>query len=251
MIVYDITSASRVGCVRRQNEDMILVDNHYVRNDDHAIQVSLNNQDRYIVAVADGMGGHNRGDVASNDVLKNLQFYYHDLPSGLGASEFYEAMIEWLDSINNIVASKGRADEQYQGMGTTLVALAYYMGDFYTLNCGDSRLYRFADGAREARDVLLLPRLRPQNTVGRAARAAGGQFDGLLYHDGDAAFVYPDTLAFVCGRRDLRPCNQRLSLRRRGKVDRISSARADRLCEKRNARRGGRKSFKRKSACKF
>ena len=146
MIVYDITSASRVGCVRRQNEDMILVDNHYVRNDDHAIQVSLNNQDRYIVAVADGMGGHNRGDVASNDVLKNLQFYYHDLPSGLGASEFYEAMIEWLDSINNIVASKGRADEQYQGMGTTLVALAYYLGDFYTLNCGDSRLYRFADG---------------------------------------------------------------------------------------------------------
>lgn len=146
MIVFDITSASRVGCVRRQNEDMILVDNHYVRNDDYINQVSLNNQDRYIVAVADGMGGHNRGDVASNDVLKNLQYYYHDLPSGLGASEFYEAMLEWLDSINNIVASKGRADEQYMGMGTTLVALAYYLGDFYTLNCGDSRLYRFRDG---------------------------------------------------------------------------------------------------------
>jgi protein phosphatase len=31
-------------------------------------------------------------------------------------------------------------------MGTTLVALAYYYGDFYTLNCGDSRLYRFRDG---------------------------------------------------------------------------------------------------------
>ena len=146
MIVYDITSASRVGCVRRQNEDMILVDNHYVRNDDYSIQVSLNNQDRYVVAVADGMGGHNRGDVASNDVLRNLQYYYHDLPTGLGASQFYEAMLEWLESINNIVASKGRADEQYQGMGTTLVALAYYFGDFYTLNCGDSRLYCFRDG---------------------------------------------------------------------------------------------------------
>jgi protein phosphatase len=44
------------------------------------------------------------------------------------------------------VASKGRADEQYEGMGTTLVALAYYDGDFYTLNCGDSRLYRFRNG---------------------------------------------------------------------------------------------------------
>lgn len=146
IIAYDITSASRVGCVRRQNEDMILVDNHFVRNDDYMTQVTLNHQDKYIIAVADGMGGHNRGDVASNDVLKNLQFYYHDLPTGLGTSEFYEAIVEWLDSINNYVASKGRADEQFQGMGTTLVALAYYDGDFYTLNCGDSRLYRFSDG---------------------------------------------------------------------------------------------------------
>ena len=94
MIVYDITSASRVGCVRRQNEDMILVDNHFVRNDDYMTQVSLNHQDKFIVAVADGMGGHNRGDVASSDVLKNLQFYYHDLPTGLGTSEFYEAVVE-------------------------------------------------------------------------------------------------------------------------------------------------------------
>ena len=61
MIAYNITSASRVGCVRRQNEDMILVDNRYVRNGDYATQVALNHQDKYIVAVADGMGGHNRG----------------------------------------------------------------------------------------------------------------------------------------------------------------------------------------------
>lgn len=146
MIEFEITSASRVGCVRRQNEDMILVDSHFVRNSDYATTATLKSEDRYIIAIADGMGGHNRGDVASNDVLKNLQFYYHDLPMGLGASEYYEAVVEWLDSINNFIASKGRADEQYQGMGTTLVALSYYCGDFYTVNCGDSRLYRFRDG---------------------------------------------------------------------------------------------------------
>lgn len=125
---------------------MILVDSHFVRNSDYATTAALKSQDRYIIAVADGMGGHNRGDVASSDVLKNLQFYYHDLPMGLGASEYYEAVVEWLDAINNYIASKGRADEQYQGMGTTLVALGYYCGDFYTVNCGDSRLYRFRDG---------------------------------------------------------------------------------------------------------
>ena len=41
-----------------------------------------------------------------------------------------------------ILDSKGKADEQYKGMGTTLVALAYYNGVFYSMNCGDSRLYR-------------------------------------------------------------------------------------------------------------
>ena len=146
MVEFEITSASRVGCVRKQNEDMILVDSHFVRNSDYETKATLRSQDRYIIAVADGMGGHNRGDVASSDVLKNLQFYYHDLPMGLGASEYYEAVVEWLDSINNYIASKGRADVQFQGMGTTLVAFAYYCGDFYTVNCGDSRLYRFRDG---------------------------------------------------------------------------------------------------------
>ena len=142
-------AASRVGCVRHQNEDMVLVGHHFLRNDFFKTQVELTNQERYLIAVADGMGGHNRGDVASNDVMRNLHFYFHDLPTGLGASEFNEAIIEWLDAINNYVASKGRADEQYKGMGTTLVGLAFYEGHFYSMNCGDSRLYRYRDGVLE------------------------------------------------------------------------------------------------------
>jgi protein phosphatase len=55
----------------------------------------------------------------------------------------------WLDAINNYVASKGRADEKYKGMGTTLVGLAFYEGHFYSMNCGDSRLYRYRDGVLE------------------------------------------------------------------------------------------------------
>ena len=146
MIVLEISSASRVGCVREQNEDMILVDNHFVRDDDYQTLLTLDHKDRYIIAVADGMGGHNSGDVASCDTLHNLQYYYHDIPIGLNAGEFNEAIVGWLESINNFVASKGRADERYKGMGTTLVGLAYYSGDFYSLNCGDSRLYRFREG---------------------------------------------------------------------------------------------------------
>ena len=147
MIEFKITSASRVGCVRRQNEDMILVDSHFVRNSDYATKASLKSQDRYIIAVADGMGGHNSGEVASSDTLHNLHFFFNDIPAGLTAGEFNEMMVVWLESINNIVDSKGRVDERFKGMGTTLVGIAYYAGDFFSMNCGDSRLYRLRNGS--------------------------------------------------------------------------------------------------------
>jgi protein phosphatase len=141
-----MTAASKVGCVRSQNEDMVLLGSHFVRNDAFSTRVDLTNSDRYIMAVADGMGGHNRGDVASSDALHNLEFYFHDLPTGLSPESIKDKFEDWLDSINNIIDSKGRSDEQYKGMGTTLVGLAFFEGQFYTLNCGDSRLYRFRDG---------------------------------------------------------------------------------------------------------
>lgn len=125
---------------------MILVGDRFIRNDEYNTHVSLESDDRLMIAIADGMGGHRRGEVASSDTLHNLQFFYSDLPVGLGVSDFNEAIVGWLDSINCIIDSKGKADEEYRGMGTTLVAFAYYEGGFYSMNCGDSRLYRFRDG---------------------------------------------------------------------------------------------------------
>ena len=146
MIELEISAASRIGCVRHNNEDMILVRDHYIRDDEYHTHISLSETDRCIWAVADGMGGHRMGEVASGDTLHNLQFFFNDIPSGLDISTFNESIIGWLDSINCILDSKGKADDSYKGMGTTLVALAYYEGEFYSMNCGDSRLYRFRDG---------------------------------------------------------------------------------------------------------
>ena len=114
----------------------------FIRNDEYRTLLELGDGDRYMMAVADGMGGHLSGEVASSDVLHNLQFFFNDLPVGLDASSFIEMIMEWLESINIVLDSKGKANEQYKGMGTTLVALAYYEGAFYSMNCGDSRLYR-------------------------------------------------------------------------------------------------------------
>jgi protein phosphatase len=55
-------------------------------------------------------------------------------------------IFEWLESINNIIDSKGHSDPRYHDMGTTLVAFVYYGGEFYWMNCGDSRIYQFIGG---------------------------------------------------------------------------------------------------------
>ena len=137
-----VTAASRVGCVRKNNEDMVLVGSSFIRNDNINSKIELTSEKRIIFAVADGMGGHNSGEVASSDALHNLRFFFSDIPAGLTAGEFNEMMLVWLESINHILDSKGRVDERFKGMGTTLVGLAYYGGHFYSLNCGDSRLYK-------------------------------------------------------------------------------------------------------------
>jgi len=141
-----LTAASRVGCVRNNNEDMILAYDKLVRSDIYRSEFMTESIDRFAIAVADGMGGHRAGEVASSDALTNLQFFLSDLPSELTPVEFNEMMMVWLKSINKMIASKGRVDPSMAEMGTTLVGLVYYNNRYYWMNCGDSRIYRFRDG---------------------------------------------------------------------------------------------------------
>ena len=142
---FRISASSKTGCVRPNNEDMVLIGQRFLRNEQWNTIVNIDETDRYLVAVADGMGGHNHGEIASSEMLHNLQFFYYDLPVGLSISSFNEVMYVWLTSINNIFLAKGKSNEELRDMGTTMVALAYFSGVFYWMNCGDSRIYRLRD----------------------------------------------------------------------------------------------------------
>jgi len=144
-----LTAASRVGNVRSNNEDMILAFDKYVRSDIYQTVLAPDNLDRFVVGVADGMGGHNAGEVASEMVMENLKFYVNDLPKGLTSGELEEAMNDWLQSIHQTVNARGRSNKEQANMGTTLVALLYYGERYFWMNCGDSRLYRLRDGHLE------------------------------------------------------------------------------------------------------
>ena len=141
-----LTAASRVGNVRSNNEDMILAYDKFVRSDAYFTEFMSENSDRFVVALADGMGGHQAGEVASEVTLRNLKFYVDDMPRGLSSGEFNEMMYVWLESINHTINARGHSNPHQREMGTTLVAVIYYNERYYWLNCGDSRLYRLRDG---------------------------------------------------------------------------------------------------------
>ena len=141
-----LTAASRVGCVRSNNEDMVLAYDKSVRSEAYHTSLMTENVDRFVIALADGMGGHQAGEVASADTLSNLHFFINDLPKGLSVSEFVEMMVVWLESVNQMISSKGHVDPSMAEMGTTLVGIVYYGGRYHWINCGDSRLYRLRNG---------------------------------------------------------------------------------------------------------
>lgn len=141
-----VSASSNIGLLRHNNEDMILVRNKYIRNETYKAEIDMETCDRFVVAVADGMGGYNAGEVASQEVLTSLHFFIGDLPMKLTSQHFMETLIEWLNSINATINTKGQLHPETCNMGTTLVGIVVYEHKFFWINCGDSRLYRLRCG---------------------------------------------------------------------------------------------------------
>jgi protein phosphatase len=109
--------------------------------------VRANNQDRFLVAeplfaVADGMGGHAAGEVASATAVTALAEAFTDwTPTGLAAAA---------RAANRAVWDQAQTDVGLRGMGTTLVALAFVgpagAEELAVAHVGDSRLYLLRGG---------------------------------------------------------------------------------------------------------
>ncbi len=138
----EIKAQSHVGLVRAMNEDMILADNRFLRDTSYTIAYTLPPGKRAIFALADGMGGHNAGEVASEQVLVSLRDFYDGLPDGLSSDGLIAAFARWNKEIHAGIMEMGRENPDCLGMGTTLVGFCIYGGRFYWFNCGDSRIYR-------------------------------------------------------------------------------------------------------------
>lgn len=145
-MIVEINAQSHVGLVRQQNEDMILAGTRLIRDASYTISYTLPEGERAIFALADGMGGHNAGEVASEEALSSLSSFFDALPPALSPEQLREAFSQWNQEIHARLLRLGGEDPACQGMGTTLVGMCLYGGRAYWFNCGDSRIYRLHDG---------------------------------------------------------------------------------------------------------
>jgi len=125
---------SNVGCVRELNEDR----GRIVQPGDDAEQ----GRRGVLAIVADGMGGHSAGEVASELAVDAVHraYYAHD---GAPAA----ALVAAVQHANRTIFEMASAEKRLAGMGTTCVALAVCGGHAYAASVGDSRLYLLREGA--------------------------------------------------------------------------------------------------------
>ena len=95
-----------------------------------------------LLAVADGMGGHAAGEVASAAVIEALRPLDTQVPAG----ELLNALDHAVRRANSALSDIVKADPSLQGMGTTLTALLWSGSQLGLVHIGDSRAYLVRDG---------------------------------------------------------------------------------------------------------
>lgn len=101
--------------------------------------------DRGIFVVADGMGGHAAGEVASEMAVRVIGRELGSL-RGLSDEEVAERMRASIKSANAAIFQRTLTEHDKRGMGTTVTALVLYEGRFLIGQVGDSRAYLLRDG---------------------------------------------------------------------------------------------------------
>jgi len=129
MSQISIGAASDPGMKRKENQDS------------HAVfrpPAGTAHKKGILLALADGMGGHAGGSIASKLAIDTLiQTYYDDN----GSSSIPEALEKSVLAANQKVLEKSRSDLEVQGLGTTLTAVVFQGTDRYHAHVGDSRGY--------------------------------------------------------------------------------------------------------------
>lgn len=129
---------SDVGLWREQNED-----NFYI-SPEHSFCV-----------LADGMGGHQAGEIASRMAVDIISAEFVDGIASLSTDSpkvepaFVKSALDAVKKANRNIFEKGESNPNYRQMGTTVLFLALYREEVVMAHVGDSRIYLIRQGAIE------------------------------------------------------------------------------------------------------
>lgn len=134
---------SDIGCVRTNNEDMAYAAGELVIDGSASGEVQTDTCVGF--AVADGMGGYEGGEIASEIVCRSFASFIKSLPNE-DKKSVINRIKEWAKEANNLVYESAALRPELSEMGTTFIALIWFAERFYMLNVGDSRCYRIRSG---------------------------------------------------------------------------------------------------------
>ena len=173
---FNTTGRSAVGLVRQGNEDSGFVSPQ-------------------LIAVADGMGGHAAGEVASRIAVEVLQSLTPALTSeDIDEDSIEDLLMHSLHSIDSEISVVTDEDNEKRGMGTTLTALLIRDKYISLLHVGDSRCYRLRGNTLEqlSSDHTVIQELLDQGAISAAEAVDHPQRSMLtqaLRGDGDVTPV--------------------------------------------------------------
>jgi len=146
MVIIESAGISDIGRRREQNEDSLFFDDGLG-----------------LYVVADGMGGHKAGEVASNLVAETIRDYIKQNHSDVQVEEQVNVdanlskearrLLAGIHLSNRIVHETALSNEAYRGMGSTVSAVYFTEKTFIVANVGDSLIYLIRDGEIELLSV--------------------------------------------------------------------------------------------------
>ncbi len=172
-----VSALSHVGLVREGNEDSLVVGPWTlcatVTDNPQTMLFSLGAP--LVVAVADGLGGHPGGEVASALVVRQLAEVGPSLDSE-------EAIRTALDACNRAVYAAAASEPGLTGMGTTVAGVVVTPEVLFTFNVGDSRVYLVETGG--IRQTTVDDRTPAGPFMSTLTQALGGEaeFDPVEVH---------------------------------------------------------------------
>lgn len=181
------------GRVRNHNED--------------AGGLFLNHADQYLSVVADGMGGHQAGDVASQMATAIIEKEWHE-SNEMKEPEEAEAWLKTvIQQVNKEIYEKSVNQKEYQGMGTTVV-ITLCTPDFITVaHIGDSRCYMMNEAgfSQITEDHSLVNELVRSGQITPEDAEHHPRKNVLLKALGTEEVIYPDirTISWESGNRIL------------------------------------------------